>query len=239
MSSPRRKRPARPADAPVRAVGYLRVSTDEQVESGAGLAAQETAIRARAEAEGWELSWARDEGISAKDVDGRPGLLAALARLDAGDADVLVAAKLDRLSRSVLDFAQLMERAHRHGWLIVLTDLAVDMTSPSGELMATMLSAFAQHERRMIGIRTREGLASRRAAGVRLGRPSSLPVEVVERIAADRADGVPLATIAADLTEDGVPTARGGAVWAKSSVQAVLAGQDGQAAVTRLAAARS
>ena len=83
-----------------------------------------------------------------------------------------------------------------------------------------------QYERRLIGQRTREGLAAKRATGVRLGRPSVLADDVVRRILAERADGRKLREIAEGLTADGVPTARGGMSWSTSTVQAVLKGQD-------------
>ena len=170
MTAPRRPRRNRPADAPVRAVGYLRVSTGGQVESGAGLDAQRATLAERADREGWTLELVADEGLSGASVTKRPALLDALARLDAGDADVLVAAKLDRVSRSVADFAALLDRARDRGWRLVLLDLGVDTSTPAGELVASTIAASAQYERRLIGQRTREGLAAKRAQGVRLGR---------------------------------------------------------------------
>ncbi|MCA1677351.1 MAG: recombinase family protein, partial [Actinobacteria bacterium] len=82
----------------------------------------------------------------------------------------LVVAKLDRLSRSVQDAAGLLDRAQRHGWALVAADLGVDASTPAGEAMANVMATFGQLERRMIGQRTREALAARKAAGVRLGR---------------------------------------------------------------------
>lgn len=74
----------------------------------------------------------------------------------------------------------------------------------------------AQFERRLIGQRTREALAAKKAAGVRLGRPAVLPREVVERIVRERRDGASIRAIAAGLTADQVPTARGGLAWSGS-----------------------
>lgn len=216
----------RGSTAALRAVLYLRVSTAEQADSGAGLAAQETALRADAERRGWQVVAVHtDAGASGKSLDRRPGLADALRAVETGQADVLAVAKLDRLSRSVLDFAALMERSRRRGWALVALDLAVDTSTPSGELMAGVVATFAQYERRLIGQRTRDALAEKRAQGVRLGRPQTLGPDVVARIVADRAEGHSLRAIAAALTADGVSTARGGAVWSSSSVQAVLASQ--------------
>lgn len=224
MTAPRRRPARRPNDV-VRAIGYIRVSTDGQVESGAGLDAQRAALADRAGREGWTVCLTADEGLSAKDMD-RPALLEALDALDRGDADVLLAAKLDRVSRSVADFARLLERATAHGWRLVLLDLGVDTSTPAGEFVANTIANSAQYERRLIGQRTREGLAAKRAQGVRLGRPSQIAPEIVARIVTERAAGHGLRVIAERLTADGVPTARGGTAWSTSTVQRVLAGQD-------------
>src|SRR5438034_11547033 len=90
--------------------------------------------------------------------------------------------KLDRLSRSLLDFACLMERSRRRGWSIVALDVAVDTTSPSGEVMASVLSAFAAYERRLIGERTKAALSVKRQQGVRIGRPGTVTHATVQRI---------------------------------------------------------
>ena len=122
----------------------------------------------------------------------------------------------------MLDFTAVMARASRQGWALVALDCAVDTTTPAGEAMANMLATFAQFERRLIGQRTREALAAKRASGVRLGRPLSLPVTVRERIATERKAGRSLAAIAETLNVEHVPTAQGGQRWWPSTVRAVL-----------------
>ncbi len=82
----------------MKVIGYLRVSTDEQADSGLGLAAQRSGITIAARSRGWQVRWVEDAGYSAKNLD-RPGVQAALSALAKGDADALVVAKLDRLSR--------------------------------------------------------------------------------------------------------------------------------------------
>lgn len=89
--------------------------------------------------------------------------MAALEAVEGGQADALCVAKLDRLSRSLLDFAGLMERSRKRGWSLVALDLGVDTSTPSGEMMASVLATFAQFERRLIGERTRAALAEKRA----------------------------------------------------------------------------
>src|SRR6266487_1209992 len=115
-----------------------------------------------------------DAGYSAKDLR-RPGVRAALEQLERKQADGLVVAKLDRLSRPMLDFTAVMAKAQKEGWALVALDCAVDTTTPAGEAMAHVLATFAQFERRLIGQRTREALAVKRSEGVRLGRPPTLP----------------------------------------------------------------
>jgi DNA invertase Pin-like site-specific DNA recombinase len=137
-------------------------------------------------------------------------------------ADTLVVSKLDRLSRSMMDFAVLMNRATKEKWALVAMDLGVDSGTPTGEMMAHVLATFAQFERRLIGQRTKDALAARRAQGVRLGRPRVVPEETVSRIVEERAAGATLKAIAAGLDRDEVATARGAAIWRVSSVQAVL-----------------
>ena len=104
-------------------------------------------------------------------------------------------------------------------------DLGLDMSTPAGELVAGVMLSVAQYERRIIGVRTREGLAEKRKQGVRLGRPQSLPDDVVARIIVEREDGRSFRAIAAGLEADGVPTAQGGAEWHPATVRKVLRSQ--------------
>ncbi len=116
-------------------IGYLRVSTREQADSGAGLAAQRSAIAGEAERRGWDVVWIEDAGESGKSMK-RDGITRALAMLKRCEASALVVAKLDRLSRSVIDFAGVMSVAGKQGWAVVALDLGVDMTTPAGRLVA-------------------------------------------------------------------------------------------------------
>ncbi|MCA1704859.1 MAG: recombinase family protein [Actinobacteria bacterium] len=110
----------RQAAEPATAVGYLRVSTAEQAESGAGLDAQRATVEAECARRGWRLVQVfTDAGVSGKSTDNRPALTEALAAVENGAAAALVVAKLDRLSRSVQDAAGLLDRAQRHGWALV------------------------------------------------------------------------------------------------------------------------
>jgi DNA invertase Pin-like site-specific DNA recombinase len=115
-----------------------------------------------------------------------------------------------------------MDRASREHWALIALDLNVDTSTPAGEAMAAMLATFAQFERRLIGQRTKDALAVKKAAGVRLGRPRVIADEIVARIVAERSSGKTLRAIVDGLNDDGVPTAMGGRRWYVSTVQAVL-----------------
>src|SRR4051794_383790 len=203
------------------ALAYVRVSTAEQANEGASVEAQRAALASEASRRAWDVEFVADEGFSAKDLR-RPGLSGALERLDAGHADALLAIRLDRVSRSVADFAGLLARAKRRSWQIVLLSPNLDTADAAGKFTAHVLAAAAEYERDLIGARTREGMAQRRAEGVHIGRPRTIPLCVVERIVQDRASGTTLRQIAEVLTHDGVPTARGGVRWSVSSVQGIL-----------------
>jgi DNA invertase Pin-like site-specific DNA recombinase len=209
------------ASRPQRAIGYLRVSTAEQVESGLGLQAQLDAISQGAHQRGWQLvDVYRDEGQSARDLN-RPALTDALAVLARGEADALIVAKLDRLSRSAIDFLSLLEWADAAGVWLVALDMALDTSTPNGRLVAAIMSSVGDWERQMIALRTREAAAVRRAEGGQMGRPSVREVapEVAKRIEAERAAGATWQRIADGLNEESIPTVRGGLLWRVSSVQ--------------------
>jgi DNA invertase Pin-like site-specific DNA recombinase len=202
-------------------VGYRRVSTEQQSGSGAGMAAQRRAIEQHCEHHGLTLTHVyEDDGVSAKSIQNRPGLSEALTVLANGEAAALVVAKLDRLARSVHDFAGLVRIAEREGWAIVVLDLSVDMTSPAGGLLANVTASVAEWERRIISLRTSEALAQRRAAGVRLGRPRTLDPTVADRIRSRRAKGATLQAIADELNIDAVTTPSG-RTWSPALVRKV------------------
>lgn len=162
---------------PRRVVGYVRVSTDQQADSGAGLAAQRAAILAEVERRGWRLvEMAEDAGVSGKDLK-RPGVQAALDALGEGRADTLVVAKLDRLSRSLQDFSGLMATAQTQRWALVALDANVDTSTPAGETLISMLAVFSQFERRLISQRTKDALAAKRAEGVSSAAPDDSPMK--------------------------------------------------------------
>ena len=217
------------------AVGLYRVSTAEQGQSGLGLEAQQASVRAFVAAQGWALVAEFSDIASGKD-DRRPGFQAALARCRQLGA-VLVAARLDRITRRAHTLSQLLEDG--------VSIRAADMPG-ADELMLRIYAAMAQKERELISERTRAALAAAKARGRVLGgdrgyRPARGPDSgaaaltrrlVAEQaahrlhleVAAARAQGVTTHQgLARTLTERGVPTPRGSSTWTHTTVARVLA----------------
>lgn len=208
--------------APTNVIGYIRVSTEEQADSGAGLAAQRAAIEAECVRKGWTLQDVHeDAGLSGSTLD-RPAMQQALNLLAAGAAGALVVATSSRLSRDVRDLLNLLDRSAREGWALVMLDMGtgMDLMTPTGRLMATVVAGFNEYERREIGRRTKVALAARKAAGVTLGRPRLLDPELAADIRAQRAAGSTLQAIADRLNTAGrlTPT---GKQWTPTLVRQV------------------
>ncbi|KAA1431099.1 MULTISPECIES: recombinase family protein [Mycolicibacter] len=228
-----RTRPVAPTGT---AVAYLRVSTNEQADSGLGLDAQRRTIEEHAASRGITVvEWFTDAGVSGTTLPSkRPAMSEALAALAGRRASILLAAKLDRISRSIKDALDLDHLATREGWVVTTADMMMDTATPAGRAAMNMLLVFAQFERDMIAQRTRDALAERKAQGVQLGKPSQLPAEVVERICREAYDGASLRAIAADLMTDGIHTGSGSRTWHPAQVRRVLDSKAGVAVTEQL-----
>lgn len=205
----------------MKAIGYVRVSTEDQVREGVSLDAQEARLRAFCEAKGWNLvEVVRDEGRSAKDLN-RPGLQRILAELPKRQRgfDTILVVKLDRLTRSVKDLGTLMDAFKRARVGLTAIQEAVDTTSATGELFYNIVASISQWERRVIGERTKAALHHRRAQGRRVSRwapygcrlapggrlrPDPKEQAVLARIAALRLAGLSLRGISKRLAEQGI-----------------------------------
>jgi DNA invertase Pin-like site-specific DNA recombinase len=205
-----------------KAILYCRVSTEEQAGFGASLEAQEQALMVEAVRRGYDFEVVREEGKSAKSIQGRDKLVEALDLLDKHKADVLMAVRMDRLSRDVGDVAALMRRSRKKGWGIILSGEHVD-TTPDGEFRTHLDAALAQRERGMIGLRTREGMAQKKRQGVHLGRSVDTAfLPTYRRVLVLHKGGMSLNGIARMLTDEGVPTSKGGTTWYASTVRAIV-----------------
>lgn len=183
---------------------------------------QQETLAAIVEQRGWtHVAHVTDPGLSGRKLANRKGLTEALDRLDRGEADVLVAAKVDRVSRSTEDFARLLNRAEKNGWAVVVLDCDVDTTTAAGRLVVNVVSAAAEFESRRIGERVRTVHAARRAQGERAGQAPLLPESIRQRIAHEHHEGRSLNAIARQLNAEGVATAMGG-TWHASTVAHVV-----------------
>ncbi len=221
-----------------RGIGYLRVSTDQQAESGLGLEAQEAAIRSAAARARLEIVTVFvDAGTSGKlAIEDRPVLMDAVGALRRGD--VLLVAKRDRLARDVIAIA-LIERliAKRGARVISAAGEGTDSDDPSGMLMRRLIDSFAEYERLIIGARTRAALAAKRRRGERVSRfapfgyaiaidgltliPVDEEQETMRMIKQRRAAGCSLRAIAAELNIVGLRT-RAGSVWRFEYIRSLL-----------------
>ena len=151
-----------------RKIGYARVSTEDQ-----NLHLQLDALR-----KAGCVSIYRDNGVSGVAAS-RPGLKKALASLREGDT--LVIWKLDRLGRSLADLIAIMAALERRRIGFCSLSESIDTTTPGGRLVFHVMGALAEFERGLISERTKAGMASARARGVHLGRPSKLTAAQVAR----------------------------------------------------------
>jgi len=208
----------------MKAIGYVRVSTEKQADFGVSLEAQAEKVRAMAVVQGAELvDVIVDAGESAKSLN-RPGMARLMSLVDAGAVDTVIIAKLDRLTRSVKDLAELLERFTRRGVSLVSVAESLDTGTAAGRLVLNIMTAVSQWEREAIGERTRDAMHHKRANGERVGTVpfgyrtaadglhlEANPAEqgVLSRIRELRAAGHTTRQIADELNRQGFTTRRG------------------------------
>lgn len=207
-----------------KAVAYIRVSTDKQADAGQSLEAQKAKVEAYAALYELELvEVVIDAGASAKSLS-RPGLVRALAMLKSGEAEALLVVKLDRLTRSVRDLGELVERYFASGKAALLSvSEQIDTRSAGGRLVLNVLASVSQWEREAIGERTAAVMQFKAAAGEYTGgqAPYGFKVEAGELVAVAgeqavlaaareaRASGLSLRAIARALGARGFMTRAG------------------------------
>lgn len=219
------------------AIGYIRVSSEQQAESGAGLAAQKAAIEAFARKNGLDLTGIHaDEAISgAAGLDDRPGLAAAIGSLRRGD--VLVIPKRDRLGRDMMAVLTIERAVQKRGATILSADGVGNGEEAADKFMKTVIDAAAAFERDLIRARTKAALAAKRKAGQRTGHipfgyrladdgihltPVPAEQKVIEQITSLHEAGMSLRQIAKILNDAATATKQAGKGWQATTVRRVI-----------------
>jgi DNA invertase Pin-like site-specific DNA recombinase len=221
----------------MKALAYVRVSTDEQVREGISLENQESRIRAFCQAKDWELAEVlTDEGYSASSLD-RPGMQELIQRCQKRQVDVVVIYKLDRLTRSVRDLGYLVQDVFcKHGVAFSSIQDNFDTTTANGKLILNILGSVAQWERDIVVERTKDVMAHKRLSLKLIGAipmgfdlaedgqtllPKEGELEVVHQIVLMREAGCSYRAIVEHLNGSGIPAKQGGK-WYVKTVRGVL-----------------
>lgn len=217
----------------MKAAVYVRVSTQEQAREGISLAAQEEACRRMAvEAGALEVVVYRDDGFTGSTMR-RPALRELLSHLQ--DYDAIYVWKLDRLSRSVADWAGILRRLNESQVGFASVTERVDATTPMGRAMLFVMATFAELFLDILRENVRSALAhiastGRRPTGTVYGykrRDGHLVIEprqaeVVREVFRRYIAGESMAAIGRDLQARGEPTKRAGKFWDATSVRDIL-----------------
>ncbi len=219
----------------MKAVGYIRVSTDEQVNEGVSLGNQRKRIDAFCVAKDWELvTTYEDAGKSGKDLK-RDGIQKLIDDCGKGIFDAVVVYKVDRISRRQRDLWYLIDDVFgTNGIGFVSVNEPFDTTSAIGKACLGMIGVFAQLERDLIAERTKDALKYKKEKGDYLGTVP-LGYDIVDGELQEREDelaivryakrlrtgGYSLGKIADTLNGEGVPTKRDGK-WHRSTVRYLL-----------------
>ncbi len=219
----------------MKAIGYVRVSTEGQVQDGVSLSAQEAKLRAWADLNGAAgVVVFRDAGLSGKRADNRPGLQEALNIVGKGDA--LVVYSLSRLARSTKDTLAIAETLDKRGADLVSLSERIDTTTAAGKMVFRMLAVLSEFERDQVSERTKLALEHKRACGEKTGGDVPYGYRLVDgRLVPDlgeqkairlirrlHAAGNSLRQIARELETRGYRTKTGRLHWHPQSVKQIL-----------------
>lgn len=229
-------------DISKKVLGYVRVSTEEQVSKGHGLDAQERAIRSFAESQGFDLIGVEtDGGVSgAKKPSERDGFRRVLQLAEAGLYSTLLVWKFDRLARNLIySVTTVNDLKEKYGVVLRSVTEPIDTSSPMGQMIFTLLAGFAAEERRVIIRRTLAGKREKASRGGFSGGAAPLGYTrdregglivldaegaVVLRIFEMRQSGLSLMSIARKLNNEGVASKRGGK-WYPATIGYILDNQ--------------
>lgn len=229
----------------MKVLGYVRVSTGMQAEHGVSLEAQEAKIRAQCTIDGLELVGIEvDAAVSAKNMN-RPAIQSVFRRLEAGEAEGLIVAKLDRLTRSVYDLGPLLTPQRFGGrWQLLSVSEKIDTMTPGGRLVLNMIASVSQWERETIAERTKTAMDHLKKKGVKVGAPAigtkltqardsdGRRVRTVDReeeklvarimtLRLSPSTRLSFAAIAEQFNREGVPTKRGGR-WSPQTISNIV-----------------
>lgn len=212
-----------------RTLGYIRVSSESQMDHGVSLDAQRARIAAYCVAMSWPVSEVIDDpGRSAGTLE-RPGMATILEAVRRGEVERIIVTKLDRLTRSMRDLSDLLDLFSEHDVALVSIGETLDTSTAAGRMMINLLGVFSQWEREVVGERTVAALSHMRkqrqvygrvpfgftrSGGILHENPEEQAIKA-EAIAMDR-NGRSYREIGAMLRE------RTGRVWGPSSVRAML-----------------
>jgi DNA invertase Pin-like site-specific DNA recombinase len=153
----------------MKAIGYVRVSTQEQADEGVSIDAQTAKVRAQAIVSDLELlDVIVDAGASGKDLK-RAGIERVIRMVKAREVQAIVIPKIDRLTRSVRDLIFLIELLDKLGVRLISLHETLDTSTATGRMVITIIGAVAQMEREQIGERTRAALNHKKHLGERVG----------------------------------------------------------------------
>jgi site-specific DNA recombinase len=215
-----------------KAVGYCRIS--KQSAQGVSLEAQAEKVRAMACVHDADVEIVADDGETGKHAN-RPGLQRVLEMVRRGEVQLVIVAKLDRLTRSVKDLAELLELFQKRNVSLVSVAESLDTGSAAGRLVMNIMASVSQWEREAIGERTATALRHKRAQGrvfnhepfgfQRVGDelvPLAAEQNVIASMKAWRDTGWTLRQISSELNATGTPTKRGAGRWHPETVRAIL-----------------
>jgi DNA invertase Pin-like site-specific DNA recombinase len=157
---------------PRRCAAYARVSTRHQAAEGFSLPEQRRRLTEHADAQGWSVTLYEDAGRSGETLEGRPGLMALLAAVEAGQVDVVLVVDESRLARSNLAGAIIRDRLRRAGVTLATPAGEKDLTDPSQKFTAEVLASAHALEQGMRTAKMAQGLKATVRAGFWPGGPA-------------------------------------------------------------------
>jgi DNA invertase Pin-like site-specific DNA recombinase len=221
-----------------KAIGYIRVSTDEQAKEGMSLENQEDKIRAYCNLKDFELiEIVKDAGISAKNLQ-RPGAQKVIEMAQTKMVDAVVVYKLDRMFRSTVDALETTKRFDTWGVSFHSIEETLDTKSALGRFFFTLTAALAEMERGIIGERTRDVLQRKKQNGEVYGHvpfgykrfkgrllANRAEQEIVKKVLDLRDKGLNFSRISRELNKLGLKTKKG-SQWYPQTVKNIITLQE-------------